>query len=287
MLETWQQSHNDNNNEIKIAKLCVNKTRALDNARTHTRTHRKCNGCISSKMVANCVDIGIINIYGLWNDWAIERVCADADATLVCECRNSGNNNNNNNTAIDSLTNYAKNDIWYFGPLKMANIYRCTQWAPFKRFVSSFFFRSFFLQTTTAASIQDESIHSFLHFWEITDTTPEKKLQRWIDGRGRNLCDIEFSSEHHEFGGEMHHKIVFFCDIETSTACDCLVWWFQCTVERWPKSSFWFHFFSFLFLVDSYIFDLNQFRLTPYDWIIVLLQLQTWCFWVNFQICRT
>lgn len=161
MLETWQQSHNDNNNEIKIAKLCVNKTRALDNARTHTRTHRKCNGCISSKMVANCVDIGIINIYGLWNKWAIERVCADADATLVCECRNSGNNNNNNNTAIDSLTNYAKNDIWYFGPLKMANIYRCTQWAPFNRFVLSFSFRSFEQQQQHRFKM-NPSIHSYI-----------------------------------------------------------------------------------------------------------------------------
>lgn len=30
--------NNDNNNEIKIAKLYINKTSALDNARTHTRT---------------------------------------------------------------------------------------------------------------------------------------------------------------------------------------------------------------------------------------------------------
>lgn len=43
-------------------------------------------------------------------------------------------------------------------------------------------------------------------------------MQRQMDGRGRKYCDIEFSSEHCEFGGEMHQKLFFVTSIRQPRA---------------------------------------------------------------------
>lgn len=61
----------------------------------------------------------------------------------------------------------------------------------------------------------------------------------------------------------MHHKIVFF--VTSKRQPRAIVWYGDFSVQLNVGQRVPFDIISFLFLVDSYIFDLNQFRLTPYD----------------------
>lgn len=144
-------------NEIKIAKLYVNK---ITHARMHTYTHReresvrgrwryrKCNGCISLKMVANCVYIGIINT-------ACETVCDWKNALLLHQHANAA-------TILTVYrfirTNYAKNDIWYFGHWKCAKIYWYKEFHSFNSFSVSFKQQ----QQMNMNDIDWRRVHSFL-----------------------------------------------------------------------------------------------------------------------------